>query len=437
MSNSRITKLAEHVKKKKDTIWSALRESSKISHPTNSWFDISEESAHSEIDINQISQHNPKKEVIKCKKVEIIMNDEQKKIAMKWFAAYAQMYNATIEFLKKKHDILKWKTLRTHYLKDIRDKIKEESQLVDIDHNARIQTHTLDGAIKAACANWKTCVENRDAGRIKYFRIRKWRMGKRQLVMDLEPNCFTSGTLCPRTFKGEMSFIFDRKAFDVKTIDSECKMLYDQYYDKMFLLVPTTHKVAINSPIKKGTIALDPGVRTFLTGVSENGALQIGKRASEKLYRLHAQIDKANEKITSEKHKKKVLQRCRRKISGLVDDLHWKVAKFLTDNYENILIGDFSAKRVSSKDGNLAASVKRVALSLSFFKFRERLQFKCNQKGRRLAIIDEHYTSKTCSMCGNYKANLGDSEIYECNVCKCVMNRDINGARNIFVRSTY
>jgi putative transposase len=429
--------LAQHIKKKKDDIWNSSRNGIKVSHTTNSWFNISETIASSEISINKIPNHIQKEEVIKCKKVEVIMNDEQTKIIMNWFAAYAQMYNETIEFLKKDNSILRWETLRTKCLKDIRNEVQKNSQTLGLKRKTRVQTHTLDAAIKTACANWKTSVKNRNAGRIKYFRIRKWRMNKRQLIMDIEPQCFKSGTLCPKTFGRKMAFVYDGKEFDTKTIKSECKMLYDQYYNKKFLFVPITHHVEVKEPIKKGTVSLDPGIRTFLTGVSENSAMQIGENASKKLYHLHKQIDTANEKITSKKQKKKVLQRCRRKIVGLVDDLHWKAAKFLTDNYENILIGDFSAKGVSRKGGNLATSTKKVALSFSFYKFRERLQFKCRQTGRRMAVIDEHYTSKLCSMCGNYKKDLGSNEVYECDVCDVVMNRDINGARNIFFRSTY
>ena len=40
-----------------------------------------------------------------------------------------------------------------------------------------------------------------------------------------------------------------------------------------------------------------------------------------------------------------------------------------------------------------------------------------------------------CSLCGNINENLGSCEIYNCNKCKRIMERDINGARNIYIKA--
>jgi transposase len=39
------------------------------------------------------------------------------------------------------------------------------------------------------------------------------------------------------------------------------------------------------------------------------------------------------------------------------------------------------------------------------------------------------------SLCGNIKENLGGNKIYECDNCLAIMDRDINGARNIYIKS--
>ena len=40
-----------------------------------------------------------------------------------------------------------------------------------------------------------------------------------------------------------------------------------------------------------------------------------------------------------------------------------------------------------------------------------------------------------CSSCGHIKDNLGGAKVYKCKACGAVMDRDINGAKNIFLRN--
>jgi transposase len=49
-------------------------------------------------------------------------------------------------------------------------------------------------------------------------------------------------------------------------------------------------------------------------------------------------------------------------------------------------------------------------------------------------MINEKYTSKMCSNCGNYNENLGTNKIYNCKNCKNIIDRDINGSRCIFFK---
>lgn len=48
--------------------------------------------------------------------------------------------------------------------------------------------------------------------------------------------------------------------------------------------------------------------------------------------------------------------------------------------------------------------------------------------------MKEDYTSKTCGNCGYIKNNLGANKIFECDKCKKIFDRDINGARNIYLK---
>jgi putative transposase len=129
----------------------------------------------------------------------------------------------------------------------------------------------------------------------------------------------------------------------------------------------------------------------------------------------------------------------RRQLKNLVNELHWKSIKYLTEQYDKILIGDLSAKRISSKEtSNIPKMTKRIALSMSYYKFRQRLEYKCKIKGIDYRVVDEKYTSKMCCVCGSYNEKLGGSKIYKCVNSKCniKVGRDDGGAHNIFMLET-
>jgi len=77
---------------------------------------------------------------------------------------------------------------------------------------------------------------------------------------------------------------------------------------------------------------------------------------------------------------------------------------------------------------------KQLAYSLSFYKFGERLSYKCLVKNCNYIKVNEYYISKTCSICSNYKEDLGSNKIYNCLKCYSIIDRDINGCRNIILK---
>jgi putative transposase len=132
---------------------------------------------------------------------------------------------------------------------------------------------------------------------------------------------------------------------------------------------------------------------------------------------------------------RKKLKSTNKRINGLINELHWKSIKFLTDNYKNILIGDLSTKGiVNNKTSVLQKYNKTLSYALSFYKYRERLKYKCKVKECNYIKVSEYYTSKTCSLCANVNESLGGSKIFKCSNCNSVMDRDINGCRNIILK---
>jgi putative transposase len=79
---------------------------------------------------------------------------------------------------------------------------------------------------------------------------------------------------------------------------------------------------------------------------------------------------------------------------------------------------------------------KRIGLLMRHYQFRQRLSYKCKAKQIKYIEVNEYCTSKTCSICGEYKKDLGGKKVYECNNCNNKIDRDINGSRCIFLKNT-
>jgi transposase len=160
----------------------------------------------------------------------------------------------------------------------------------------------------------------------------------------------------------------------------------------------------------------------------------------QKLKRIERQekretVTKVPNKTSKKKSLKKAIVRERRKIKGLITELHNKTCLYLCRNYDRIMVTDFSCKKVNSKFGKLHKDVKKVLTELSHYRFRQRLQNKCAEYRCQYLEVTEEYTSKTCCECGNIKWDLGSDREYKCDKCLRELNRDANGSINIFIKN--
>ncbi|AQN68748.1 putative transposase [Saudi moumouvirus] len=78
--------------------------------------------------------------------------------------------------------------------------------------------------------------------------------------------------------------------------------------------------------------------------------------------------------------------------------------------------------------------IRRI-MTLSHNEFINKLLHKSKQYNTNVLIVDEVYTSVTCGNCGIKHGKLGSNKIYKCVHCKKKIDRDINGARNILIKT--
>ena len=353
-----------------------------------------------------------------------------------------KQYNSSYKIIYDRvYDSINFYDIRTNKLKDVRDKIKQNSQLTDVSENTQIYTHILDCAIKLACTAYKSCTTNFLEQHTKHFRVKYWSHNKESKILEIETSYIKNHQMA-ESILGTMDYFYKGKdqngkkcyLYDLIT-DSSIILKYDSKMNQYYVYVPESIK---EQPIKSEKfVSIDPGIRTFMTCVTNNEVIKYGTNMSDIIKSYLERIDKVknNELID---HNKKILivRKYMRIIKNKIDESHWKIINDLTNKYETILIGDLSMKDASNKEtSNLASIMKRIGLLYSFYKFTQRLQYKCAVKGIKYKKINEKYTSKMCCVCGNVKEDLGGKKIYKCENCKQQIDRDVGGAIGIGIKA--
>ena len=109
-----------------------------------------------------------------------------------------------------------------------------------------------------------------------------------------------------------------------------------------------------------------------------------------------------------------------------VDFLH-KLSTDLANNYDIICVEDINLKNMSQ-----CLNLGKSTMDNGFGMFRTFLEYKLNNRGKRLIKIDKWFpSSKMCRFCGiiNTELKLSD-RIWYCD-CGHIINRDYNAAVNI------
>ena len=164
-----------------------------------------------------------------------------------------------------------------------------------------------------------------------------------------------------------------------------------------------------------------------------------------RIQRLCQHLDRLISRTDQEKNRKKrrnmrkAQARMRQKLINLVDELHWQCARWLTSNYRVILLPKFETQSMTRRgerqiQSKTARKTARMMLSFQHYRFKKRLQWKAWQRGSLVLEVNEAYTSRTRSWDGRVDEKLGGSRTIR-DESGFIMDRDINGARGIFLRA--
>jgi transposase len=230
---------------------------------------------------------------------------------------------------------------------------------------------------------------------------------------------------------------------------------------KMYLMVTELVRVVARRKVVSphSACAIDPGIRKFMTVYSPEGQVDVlGGNSTKVLNKLHRRISKTKAKseasylLCSDAKRDGASHQIKRRLRATltkrtrtyrsaetkavntIKDLHYKTAHFICQTYNTILYPYFNAQAIVQ--GKLDPGVKRRANTLSFFKFAQRLvQTSTFYSGTVVYRGSEAYTSRQCGRCGHHNDKLGGKETFTCKECSATLDRDVHGARNIFLRN--
>jgi IS605 OrfB family transposase len=437
------------------------------------------------------------KEVIKPKlktlKIQLKMNQQQRKIIDNWINTSNYVYNKTLEKINNGH-VINFNSLRdllvTDYTKKdskeykyydelsnnlrlekiniINDlsknklseelKIKLENKQKEIDKfnqtrrdsvkkikstkNIEVKSWELKtpkeiraAAVNDVCKAYNTAFSNLKNNNITNFKLdyRKKKNPNKCILIPKNYIKFKNNhiQLAPKFFKNNKNFKLTKKTLKNHTnLKINNDVRLTKYKNKYYLHIPIIIKYT-KPPKLINYCGVDPGLRSFLTVFGNNSCYEY-KHDKLKLNKLNRQIDSIKSRLkTKRRIRKKALNKRETTKSNLVDEIHWKSINNLLNNNDVIFYGDIKSHNIVKH--KKYRYINRACNDLKFYIFKERLLYKASTKNKYVICVNEAYTTQTCSYCGKINKPKA-SEIYYCSNCHIHMGRDINAAKNILMK---
>ena len=271
--------------------------------------------------------------------------------------------------------------------------------------------------------------QGEDFARVR-FRSRK---NPRQ-TFTVQANCVSSGGIY-RTKIGDIKMAEELPVPENRNI---CRLTlrYGQYH----LAVPYDEKLPPQRENQARVVALDPGVRSFLSWYCADSVGKIGEGAFFRIQRLCERLDNllsraAKSPARRRRNMRRAAGRMRIRIENIIAELHRQAARFLVSKFDVILLPTFeTAEMVERGRRRIRSKTVRNLLSLAHFRFGMFLRHKAAEHGVTVISVNEAYTTKTVSWTGELLADVGGASVITGSDGER-MDRDYNGARGIYLRA--
>lgn len=395
--------------------------------------------------------------MIKAKMIKLYPTKEQKLLLKKWFDDARCTYNLALENIQEK-GLRPWNQIRddvvtkTRYYCSNCDAYPGRSNLCKRcglalikQENTRLSTeltntpkHIRLEQVKRLNSSYKTAFTNLKRGNIKHFKMNF--KSKKKLVSDsieIEKTSFKLVDNACTIYSNTFQFVKSNKKIKRKTlkqIPTEIKyntrICYNYIHKEYFLSIPVDQEIKNYNFKENKIIALDPGVKTLLSGYdAQTGNSIILNNRVELLHRLKRKIAKlqANNKR---------IDRVYKRFNHIINDNQNRICNYLVKNYDVIFLPKFESQKLKMK--SKAYNFKHLNMN-KHYQLQQKLLWFSLKHSKKTLIVDESYTTKTCGLCGtiNNTMTLADRS-FNCIDKNCSyrnIDRDYNGARNILIKT--
>ena len=412
--------------------WNPQIQSLQMTSCPSSMFSIAECKEKENTKLKLKIRNRSKKVPSNCsRKYRLYMNKETKQQLKQWFGCVRKTYNLALAGIKEKQYPIDRYWLRNRFVNACN---------VSKQHRYLLETpkHVREGAVDELVDAFKINFKRESPFEIK-FRSKK----KDQSIVIPHSSISSYKNNNLRLYPTMLSSSLKMYAKINITFDYDCRMEMNRL-GQFYLLVPfhKTLQSVYACDNQAGIVALDPGVRTFLTsfGIKSNETIirKIGDHDMTRIYRLCIHLDNLVSKYQKNKKQsfKMAERRLRKRIKNLVKEVHCQSASWLCKTFKNVIIPPFAVSNMVKKEKRcITKKTVRQMLTWSHYSFRQRLIYKATQLGSTIHVLGEEYTTKVCTNCGFYNPRIKGEKILNCPCCRIKVDRDISGARNIFMKN--
>jgi putative transposase len=371
----------------------------------------------------------------KAKRIRVYPTKEEKDKLQKWIGTARWTYNECLKAIQSEGVARNKKALRARALNEETIVAMNKPWLRDTPYDIRDEGMT--DLLKAYASGFARKKNDKKAFKMS-FRSRKLSFQESIVIHHKHWGRHT----------GEYAFLKKMRAAEPLPEDLcyDSRLVLERRTNAFYLCIPMPLEVRSENqaPATKRIIALDPGVRTFMTSYDPSGeSIEFAKGDIGHIYRLCHRLDDLQSRWDDKKVRhhqrwsmRKAGVRLRRKIRHLVDDLHCKLAKYLCETYSVVLLPKFETQQMIRRgQRRIGSKSARAMATLSHYRFQDRLVNKTREyPWCQVVIVSEAYTSKTCGSCGKINDKLGSSKVFQCPSCGLTCDRDKHAARNILLR---
>jgi putative transposase len=423
--------------------------------PIGSWFSIFEQSEpqSSIFPFDHLqSLDQPSSDSLKVLKIRLYPNSHQSATLRSWFGAARWTYNRALDLVNQNPTLRANKTLLSQQCVS-KDVFQNTPLAWVLETPAAIRqaaAFDLLTAHKSAIVRYRSQVQHHGQSHPFEMSYRSKKDPSQSVTINSR-EIRVRGKSCrffPKSLDGYL-----KTTQAIPPIHHDCRLHWLPKLNHYYLCIPMNVErwsesqapPIVNSSIYQRTVAIDPGVITFATLYDSWGyCSKWGHQDISRIYRLCRHYDKLQSQWSQSeiRHRKRYRlkragARLQMKIRNLIDDLHKKLVKFLCKNYTRIIIPKFETQGMIRKgQRRINSATARKMVTWAHYRFRQRLIAKALEyRNCHIIVINEAYTSKTCGRCGRINHNLGGKRVFRCAHCGLEMDRDVNGARNILIKT--